>query len=71
MAKWLTHNKTLTGCVQPVAFNGHGSDISFFRNNLIERNGVTNATQAIVGNGQFKLIGNHIANFGVKETLVK
>ncbi|MBI5686750.1 MAG: hypothetical protein HZC54_16915 [Verrucomicrobia bacterium] len=62
-ANWNLHDNTITGCAQPVAFNNHGSDTSIFRNNLIERGGVTNATQAITGSGRFKLIGNHIIGF--------
>jgi hypothetical protein len=38
-----------------------------FRNNLIERGGATNATQAVVGGGQLKQIGNHPAGFNGKE----
>jgi hypothetical protein len=62
-ANWNLHDNTLTGCAQPVAFNGHGSATSFFRNNLIERGGATNTTQAIVGSGKFELVGNSIAGF--------
>jgi hypothetical protein len=62
-ANWSLHDNTITGCAQPVTFTGHGSDTSIFRNNLIERGGATNATQAIVGSGKFKLVGNHIAGF--------
>ena len=70
-ANWNLHDNTLTGCVQPIALNAHGSDTSFFRDNLIERGGATNATQTIVGTGRFKLIGNHIAGFDEKEGLAK
>jgi hypothetical protein len=70
-ANWNLHDNILTGCAQPVAFNNHGSDTSFFRNNLIERGGATNATQAIVGHGKFKLTGNNIAGFDEKEATVK
>jgi hypothetical protein len=66
-ANWNLHDNTITGCAQPVAFNAHGSDTSIFRNNLIERGGAINATQAITGNGRFKLMGNHIAGFGEKQ----
>jgi hypothetical protein len=64
---WLIHDNTLTGCRQPIVLDSHGSATSIFRDNLIERGGATNATQAIVGNGKFKLIGNHIAGFDVRE----
>ncbi|MBI5687313.1 MAG: hypothetical protein HZC54_19745 [Verrucomicrobia bacterium] len=62
-ANWNLHDNTITGCAQPVSFTGHGSDTSLFRNNLIERGGATNATQAIAGSGRFKLINNHIIGF--------
>jgi len=52
---------------QPALFNNHGSDTSIFRNNLIERGGATNATQASVVTGKFKLTGNHIAGFDEKD----
>ena len=70
-ANWNIHDNIITGCAQPVAFTGHGSDTSFFRNNLIERGGTTNAMQAIRESGRFKLIGNHIVGFGEKETPAK
>ncbi|MFA6561503.1 MAG: hypothetical protein WCV00_06300 [Verrucomicrobiia bacterium] len=60
---WIIHDNTLTGCRQPVMLDSHGSDTSLFRNNLIERGGATNATQAIVVTGRFKLDANHIAGF--------
>ncbi|MCX6898070.1 MAG: right-handed parallel beta-helix repeat-containing protein [Verrucomicrobia bacterium] len=63
LANWNLHDNTITGCAQPAAFTGHGSDTSFFRNNLIERGGATNAMQAITSSGWFKLIGNHTAGF--------
>ena len=62
-ANWNLHDNTITGCAQPVTFTSHGSDTSLFRDNLIERGGVTNATQAIVTTGRFKSIGNHITGF--------
>jgi hypothetical protein len=43
----------------------------FFRNNLIERGGATNAMQAVVGNGRFKQISNHLAGFDEKEAAAK
>jgi hypothetical protein len=63
---WLIHDNTLTGCRQPVVLDSHGSDTSIFRDNIIERSGATNATQAIAGSGKFKLTGNHIAGFDEK-----
>jgi len=68
---WLIHDNTITGCRQPVLLDSHGSDTSLFRNNLIERGGTTNATQAIVITGRFKLLGNHIVGFGGKEPAAK
>ena len=65
-ANWNIHDNTITGCQQPVALTSHGSDTSFFRDNLIERGGATNATQAIVITGRFQLNGNHIAGFDEK-----
>jgi hypothetical protein len=70
-ANWNLHDNTLTGCAQPVAFTGHGSDTSFFRNNLIERGGETNAIRAIIVTGKFKLIGNHITGLDEKEVPAK
>jgi len=70
-ANWSLHDNTITGCAQPVTLTGHGSDTSLFRNNLIERSGATNVTQAIVGTGKFTLTGNHIAGFDEKKTLTK
>ena len=51
--------------------DSHGSDASLFRNNLIERGGAMNATQAVVVSGRSKLIGNHIAGFDEKEESAK
>ncbi|MBI5686749.1 MAG: hypothetical protein HZC54_16910 [Verrucomicrobia bacterium] len=65
-ANWNLHDNTITGCLQPVVLDAHGSDTSLFRNNLIERGGVTNATQAITGSGRFKMSDNHIAGFDKK-----
>ncbi|MBI5686930.1 MAG: hypothetical protein HZC54_17820 [Verrucomicrobia bacterium] len=65
-ANWNIHDNTITGCSQPVALTSYGSDTSFFRDNLIERGGVTNAAQAIIVTGRFKLTGNHIAGFDEK-----
>jgi hypothetical protein len=70
-ANWNLHDNTITGCAQPVAFTGHGSDTSFFRNNIIERGGSTNATQAIIVSGQLKLIGNHVTGLGEKVGPIK
>jgi len=64
---WLIHDNTLTGCRVPVMLDSRGSDTSFFRDNLVERGGATNATQAIFVSGEFKLIGNHIVGFDKKE----
>lgn len=62
-ANWLIHDNTVTGCLQPVVFGGHGSGTSLFRDNLIERGGVANAAQPVVVTGQFRLIGNHLVGF--------
>jgi len=62
-ANWNIHDNTITGCAQPIMFNGHGSDTSLFRDNLIERGGTTNAMEAVVVTGKFKLIGNHVVGF--------
>jgi len=64
---WLLHDNTLTGCRQPVVLDSHGSDTSLLRNNLIERGGATNVTQAVTVSGRFKLIDNHIAGFDEKK----
>lgn len=71
VANWNLQDNTITGCAQPVAFTGHGSDTSTFRNNLIEHGGVTNAAQAITGFGRFKLIGNHLAGLDEKIATAK
>ena len=65
-ANWNIHDNTITGCQQPVTLTGYGSDTSFFHDNLISRGGATNATQAVVVTGRFKLIGNCITGFHEK-----
>lgn len=62
-ANWTIRNSTITGCSQPVVFDGYGSDTSVFRDNLIECGGATNVTRAITGAGRFKLIDNQIVGF--------
>lgn len=61
-ANWLIHDNTLTGCLQPVVLNSHGSDTSLVRGNLIER-GSASAAQAVAVTGQFKLLDNHLVGF--------
>jgi hypothetical protein len=68
---WLIHDNTITGCRVSVMLDSHGSGTSFFRNNLIERGGATNATQAVAGTGKFKLDGNHITGFDGKQMPTK
>lgn len=63
-ANWLIHDNTVTGCLQPAVFGGHGSDTSIFRGNLIERGGAAGAAQPVAVTGQFRLIDNHIVGFG-------
>jgi hypothetical protein len=70
-ANWNIHDNIITGCPQPLALTSHGSDTSFFRDNLIECGGATNAAQAIVATGRFKLSGNHIAGSSEKKEPVK
>jgi hypothetical protein len=65
---WNIHDNTVTGCLQPVVLEGHGSNTSFFRDNLIERGGATTATRAVVVSGRFQLNGNHVVGFDKKET---
>jgi hypothetical protein len=65
-ANWLVHDNTITGCARPVRLAIHGSDTSILRDNLIDRGGATNVTEAIVATGRFQLIGNHCAGFGDK-----
>ncbi|MDD4872761.1 MAG: hypothetical protein PHR77_19585 [Kiritimatiellae bacterium] len=65
-ANWLVHNNSITACGQPVAFNVHGSDTSFFRDNIIERGNENSATQAVAVTGKFKLIDNYSAGFDGK-----
>jgi hypothetical protein len=67
-ANWLIHDNTVTGCQHPVVLDSHGSDTSFFRNNLVERGGAADATQAIDVRGQFRLIDNQIVGFEEKKT---
>lgn len=61
---WLVHGNTVSGCVQPVILDSHGSDTCEFRDNLIERGGAANARQAITGAGRFDKRNNRIAGFG-------
>lgn len=70
-ANWLIHDNTITGCQRPVVLDSHGSDTSLFRDNLIERGGVANATNAIAVTGRFKLSGNHIVGFGEQDEPAK
>ena len=65
---WSIHDNTVSGCQQPVMFDSHGSDTSFFRNNVIERGGATEAQQPIVVTGKFQLDGNQVVGLGGKET---
>lgn len=64
---WLIHDNTVTGCQEPIVLDGHGSDTSLFRDNLIERGDATNATRAIVATGDFRLGDNRIWGFDEKE----
>ncbi len=70
-ANWVIHDNTVTGCDRPVVFDSHGSDTSVFRNNLIERGGATNTTQALEVRGRFKLIDNTLAGFDEKKVTGK
>ena len=64
---WLIHDNTITGCREPVVLDSHGSDASLLRNNLIERGGMTNVTQAIEVRGHFRLIDNCTVGFDEKK----
>ncbi len=64
---WLIHDNTITGCREPVVLDSHGSDTSLLRNNLIERGGMTNVTQAIEVRGHFRLIDNCTVGFDEKK----
>ena len=70
-ANWNLHDNIITGCANPAVFNGHGSDTSIFRNNLIDRGGSGNATDAVVVAGRFKLIDNHISGVAGMEVPLK
>ena len=63
---WNIHDNTVTGCQRPVVLDSYGSTTSLFRNNLIERGGTTDATQAIISSGQFQLNDNHVVGFDEK-----
>ncbi len=65
---WNIHDNTVAGCQHPVVLDSHGSDTACFRNNLIERGGAADATQAIEMRGHFRLIDNQIVGFDEKKT---
>lgn len=65
-ANWLIHDNNFAGCNQPVTLNGHGSDTSLFRDNVIERGDVAGSIQAVVVTGRFTLVGNQVAGFDGK-----
>jgi hypothetical protein len=65
---WNIHDNTITGCRRPIVLDSHGSDTSFFRNNLIERGGAAEAKQAMEVRGQFRLIDNQVVGFKEKES---
>ncbi len=69
-ANWNLHDNIITGCARPVVMTGHGSETSFFRNNLIERGGVAHGAQAITPSGRFKMIGNYIEGYDGKDAPV-
>jgi hypothetical protein len=63
-ANWNIHDNVIAGCLKPVVLNSPGSDTSILKDNVISRDGVTGAKQAIqVLRGQFKLIDNRLSGF--------
>ena len=62
-ANWLIHDNTITGCKRPVVLGAHGSETSVFRDNLIERGGAGEATNALAVTGRFTLRDNQIVGF--------
>ena len=66
-AGWRIHDNTITGCRRPVVLDSHGSDTSLVRDNLIERGGAAEATQAVEVRGRFTMKGNRIVGFGDKQ----
>ena len=62
-ANWNIHGNTITGCEAPVVLGAYGSATTVFRDNVIARGDAKGATSAVVIQGQYKLIGNHISGF--------
>ena len=65
---WNIHDNAIAGCLKPVVLNSPGSDTSILKDNMISRDGVTGAKQAIqILRGQFKLVGNRSSGFDEPE----
>jgi len=62
-ANWTIRDNTITGCLEPLVLDSHGSETSLVRNNLISRGDAPDVGPAIEVRGQFKLIGNHVYGF--------
>jgi len=62
-ANWHIHDNTITGCLNPVVLDSHGSRTSLVRNNLVSRGDVVPLGPAIDVRGQFQLAGNQVHGF--------
>ena len=62
-AQWHVHDNTITGCLRPVVLEGHGSETSLFRNNLLLRGDAAGVKSAIELHGLYQFLGNHISGF--------
>jgi hypothetical protein len=62
-ANWNIHSNTITGCLRPVVLDTHGSETSFFKDNVISRGEAAGVKSAIEIHGRFQLTRNHVSGF--------
>jgi len=66
-ANWNIHDNVITGCLNPIVLDSHGSASSILKGNLISRGGAAGAKQAIqILRGQFTVSGNLMNGFDEK-----
>lgn len=68
-ANWSIHDNTITGCLNPMVLDSHGSPTSLVKNNLIARGEVSMAGPPIDVRGRFQLIGNQFQGFDEKPAI--
>lgn len=67
-ANWNLHDNTITGCLNPVVLDSHGSNTSLFKDNTVTRGDTSGVKQAVEVRGRFNLIGNHFSGFDEKDS---